>query len=51
MFFGTFYCLKQMFNAFFKIVIKDITFVYCLNLKFKDEDQYFGLIKMSMGNV
>jgi len=32
-------------------VIKDITFEYCLNFKFKDENQYYGLIKMSLGEM
>jgi len=31
-------------------VINDITFGYRLNLTFKDENQYYGLRKMSLGN-
>jgi hypothetical protein len=31
--------------------MKDINFGYCLNLTFKDDNQYYGLRKMSLGNV
>jgi len=30
---------------------KDITFGYRLNLSFKDENHYYGLIKISLGKV
>jgi hypothetical protein len=32
-------------------VIEDITFGYCLNLTFKDKNQYYGLRKMTLCNV
>jgi len=32
-------------------VINDITFAYYLNITFKDEDEYYGLRKISLGNL
>jgi hypothetical protein len=35
----------------FKVLDQGITFVYCLNITFKDESECYGLIKMSPGNM
>jgi hypothetical protein len=52
MFIDIFYCLFQMFKRLYlRFVIKDITFGYCLNLTFKNENEYYGLREMSLGIV
>jgi len=35
----------------FKVRDQGYLFGYCLNLTFKDENQYYGVRKMSLGNV
>jgi len=39
--------LKQMINAYIKVRDQRYIFGYCLNLTFKDENQYYGLKSVS----
>jgi hypothetical protein len=48
MFFGIFYCFKQIFKAYIYCSWSSTSLRYCLNLTFNDEFEYYGSRKMSL---
>jgi hypothetical protein len=43
--------VANILRLYLRFVIMGISFGYCLNLTFKDKNQYYGFRKMSLGNV
>jgi len=41
----------NVYRLYLRFMFKDFIFGYFLNLTFKNEYQYYGLLKMSLGNM